>query len=73
MAAPDAVKILFPRPLDSMNMLFAAGETIAHLEHLVRLGELEKESMPDAAVSYRATHSMPLHDDIRTSAEDIHF
>ncbi len=73
MAASDAVKILFPRPLDAMNMLFAAGETIAHLEHLVRLGELEKDTPSNAAISYKATPSMPPHEDIKDSAEDIHF
>lgn len=73
MTAPDAVKILFPRPLDAMNMLFAAGETIAHLEHLVRLGDLRKEYNPDATIHYHATALTPLHEDVKKSSEDIHF
>ena len=69
----EAAGILFPRPLDPMNMLFATGETIAHLEHLVRLGEVEKAECEGSPVSYRVANTRGPTEDTHHSAEEIHF
>jgi hypothetical protein len=36
------VPVLFRRPLDTQQMLFAMGEAIAHLNHLWHAGRLER-------------------------------
>ena len=69
----EAAGILFPRPLDPMNMLFAAGETIAHLEHLVRTGEVEKAEPTGQPVSYRAVRPGGAVAARPAPVEEIHF
>ncbi|WP_042696429.1 MBL fold metallo-hydrolase [Azospirillum sp. B506] len=40
--AAAVTRALFPRPLDPQQMLFAVGEAVAHLNHLLRKGRLER-------------------------------
>lgn len=40
--AAAVTRALFPRPLDPQQMLFAVGEAVAHLNHLIRKGRLER-------------------------------
>jgi len=49
--AADLIDVLFPRALDGHQMGFAMGEAIAHLDHLVALGRLERRC--DAAGIFR--------------------
>ncbi|SMF87539.1 Glyoxylase, beta-lactamase superfamily II [Azospirillum oryzae] len=55
--AAAVTRALFPRPLDPQQMLFAVGEAVAHLNHLIGKGRLERlagrhDGMP-AADLYR--------------------
>ncbi|MCM8739050.1 MBL fold metallo-hydrolase [Azospirillum sp. A1-3] len=55
--AATVTRALFPRPLDPQQMLFAVGEAVAHLNHLIGKGRLERlagrhDGMP-AADLYR--------------------
>ncbi len=49
--AADLIDVLFQRKLDGHQMGFAMGEAIAHLNHLVTLGRMERRR--DAAGIYR--------------------
>ncbi|MBY6266022.1 MBL fold metallo-hydrolase [Azospirillum sp. 412522] len=40
--AAAVTRALFPRPLDPQQLLFAVGEAVAHLNHLIRKGRLER-------------------------------
>jgi glyoxylase-like metal-dependent hydrolase (beta-lactamase superfamily II) len=44
-SAAEAVPVLFRRPLDVQQRLFAMGEAIAHLNHLWHAGRLERTSV----------------------------
>jgi len=44
--AAAVTRALFPRPLDPQQMLFAVGEAVAHLNHLIRKGQLERVAGP---------------------------
>lgn len=44
---------LFNRPLDPHQMVFAMGEAIAHLNHLIRRGALERHDGPDGVDLYQ--------------------
>ena len=56
-AAPQTAiavtRSLFHRPLDSHQMVFALGEAIAHLNHLIGRGLLERDDGPDGVDRYR--------------------
>lgn len=41
--AEQILNVLFDRPLDDFQRLFAVGETLAHLNHLVTAGELQRQ------------------------------
>lgn len=41
--AEQILSVLFDRPLDEFQRLFAVGETLAHLNHLVAAGELDQQ------------------------------
>jgi glyoxylase-like metal-dependent hydrolase (beta-lactamase superfamily II) len=41
-AAAELIDVLFPRKLDGHQMGFAMGEAIAHLNHLVTIGRMER-------------------------------
>ena len=52
--AADVLRRLFTRPLDAHQTGFALAETLAHLNHLLRAGRLERWSDRDGALLYRA-------------------
>lgn len=52
-AAGECMALLFGKELDGTQIGFAAGETVAHLNHLVMRGELERVSGPDGTLRYR--------------------
>jgi glyoxylase-like metal-dependent hydrolase (beta-lactamase superfamily II) len=54
-SAAALVPSLFPRKLDDLHMIFALGETIAHLEHLVGDGRAEMTADADGVHRYRLT------------------
>ena len=49
-AAP--LSTLFPRPLDTHQVMFAMGEAIAHLNHLEHKGEVRKVEGIDGIVRF---------------------
>lgn len=51
--AADLIDVLFQRTLDGHQMGFAMGEAIAHLNHLVTLGRMEKARDASGIVRYR--------------------
>ncbi|UYV35749.1 MBL fold metallo-hydrolase [Rhodobacteraceae bacterium D3-12] len=53
----DLVPILFPRELDPHQMSFAFTETLAHVNRLVRRGEIETVAMGGMLVNRRTTLS----------------
>lgn len=55
-AAAEAMAHLFPFALDGHQVSFAMGETLAHLNHLIRRGEAEELSAGDRLL-YRLTPS----------------
>lgn len=53
--APAAiVPKLFPRPLDAYQTSFAFGETLAHVNHMLRRGQMVAEPGPDGRTLVRA-------------------
>jgi glyoxylase-like metal-dependent hydrolase (beta-lactamase superfamily II) len=53
MHAADLVPILFTRPLDPQQTGFAFGETLAHINHLRRRGDLDTIADADGTLRYR--------------------
>ncbi len=53
--AVEMMPILFPRTLDLHQQGFALGETLAHLNHLVALGDLERTLGDDGIYSFQTT------------------
>jgi glyoxylase-like metal-dependent hydrolase (beta-lactamase superfamily II) len=51
--ARDLASRLFKRPLDSMNLVLAVGETLANLEHLARAGRAEALESPGMPRRFR--------------------
>jgi len=51
--AAAVTRRLFDRPLDPHQMVFAMGEAIAHLNHLIRRGALARETASDGIGLYR--------------------
>ena len=51
--AADLIGVLFQRSLDGHQMGFAMGEAIAHLNHLVMLGKMERVRDASGIVRYR--------------------
>ncbi|MEK7877340.1 MAG: MBL fold metallo-hydrolase [Pseudomonadota bacterium] len=45
--AAEAMRVLFKRPLDTQQTLFAMGETLSHLNYLRHRGQLKRESGAD--------------------------
>ena len=56
-SARELAERLFRSPLDSMNLVLAVGEALAHLEHLAGTGELEVLEPPGGPRRYRKTQS----------------
>ena len=52
-SAADLIDVLFQRKLDGHQMGFAMGEAIAHLNHLVALGKMERVRDAAGSVRYR--------------------
>jgi len=48
----EHTKVLFPRPLDDHQIMFAIGETVAHLNHLMGLGEVKRNIGSDGVFHY---------------------
>lgn len=51
--AAAVTRRLFDRPLDPHRMVFAMGEAIAHLNHLIRHGALTRDAASDGIDLYR--------------------
>jgi len=49
----QALRHLFPRPLDAHQTGFAMGETVAHLNRLVKSGRLQRLTRPDGVWLYK--------------------
>jgi glyoxylase-like metal-dependent hydrolase (beta-lactamase superfamily II) len=52
--AAQVLQLLFQRPLDSHQMLFAMGEAIAHLNHLMHRGNVTRETGSDGVMRFAA-------------------
>ncbi len=50
--AAQVLRVLFQRELDSHQMLFAMGEAIAHLNHLMHRGAVTRETGPDGVMRF---------------------
>ncbi|NLF55328.1 MAG: MBL fold metallo-hydrolase [Thauera phenolivorans] len=54
-SAGELLETLFPRALDTHQSMFAMGEAIAHLNHLVRRGELRRVRSEDGTIRHVTT------------------
>ncbi|MEN3110694.1 MBL fold metallo-hydrolase [Uliginosibacterium paludis] len=54
-SAAELLPVLFPRPLDTHQLLFAMGEAIAHLNHLWRRDRLKRLEDSDGNILYQQT------------------
>lgn len=54
-SAAELLSTLFPRELDTHQVMFAMGEAIAHLNHLVKQGELCRTVSADQGTQYTTT------------------
>lgn len=54
-SAGELLGTLFPRELDTHQVMFAMGEAIAHLNHLEKQGELRKVEDDDASIRFIKT------------------
>jgi glyoxylase-like metal-dependent hydrolase (beta-lactamase superfamily II) len=52
-SATDLLPCLFERELDAHQTMFAMGEAIAHLNHLVNTGSLDRLTNADGAIRFR--------------------
>jgi glyoxylase-like metal-dependent hydrolase (beta-lactamase superfamily II) len=55
-SAADLLATLFPRELDTHQVMFAMGEAIAHLNRLEYAGRLVREDGSDGVIRYRRTN-----------------
>ncbi len=55
--ASSIMKKLFKRDLDAFQIRFAIGETIAHINYLIREGEVTRDLSPDQQYLYQSTPS----------------
>ncbi len=55
-SAGDLLSTLFPRELDTHQVMFAMGENIAHLNYLAVRGALARVESDDDVVRYRTNH-----------------
>jgi glyoxylase-like metal-dependent hydrolase (beta-lactamase superfamily II) len=55
--AVDVLQRLFPRPLDDHQLFFAIGESLAHLHHLERRGDLERAAHGDGVVVFHQANA----------------
>lgn len=54
-SAAELLPTLFPRPLDTHQVMFAMGEAIAHLNYLVARGEIVRQAGTDGVVRFERT------------------
>jgi glyoxylase-like metal-dependent hydrolase (beta-lactamase superfamily II) len=52
-SAADIIPVLFKRPMDAHQTGFAIGEVVAHLNYMMRSGELARETGADGVHLYR--------------------
>ena len=69
----QAKQILFPKIEDPVNFVFAIGETVAHLEHLVRTGEMVSEKQADGTVLYRQKRLAKSFESEEDEVQELHF
>jgi glyoxylase-like metal-dependent hydrolase (beta-lactamase superfamily II) len=53
-SAQDVARVLFARELDAHQMIFAIGESLAHLHNLERRGRLDRRLGEDGVIRFRA-------------------
>jgi glyoxylase-like metal-dependent hydrolase (beta-lactamase superfamily II) len=54
--AAELLPVLFPRPLDDHQLMFAMGEIVAHLNHLAFAGRAQREISPDGSIRFVRAH-----------------
>jgi len=59
MAAADLLEFLFGWTLDTHQLMFAMGETIAHLNHLVDSGQMTRIEGADGIIRFTLTQGKP--------------
>ncbi len=52
MSAKELSDAIFTRPMDSQNVIFAVGETVAHLNYLCQHGSITRETRKDGVFLY---------------------
>jgi len=52
LCAAEAMAVLFPRPLDAHQTMFAMGETIAHFNYLEKTGRLRRQIDPEGGIRF---------------------
>lgn len=65
MTAMELSETVFTKPMDSENVTFALGETIAHLNLLMARGSITRTARPDGVLLYNSTKG------IRTEGEAV--
>jgi len=58
-SAAGVLATLFPRALDTHQMMFAMGEAIAHLNHLEKAGRLSRSFGTDGVIRFTRTFNHP--------------
>jgi glyoxylase-like metal-dependent hydrolase (beta-lactamase superfamily II) len=58
-SAQDVARVLFTRELDAHQMIFAIGESLAHLHNLERRGRLDRRLDSDGIIRFRSTRETP--------------
>jgi len=58
-SAAEVLSVLFPRALDTHQLMFAMGEAIAHLNHLEQSGRLSKTLGADGVIRFSR---VPIHE-----------
>lgn len=51
-SAADVLPVLFSRPLDTFQTMFAMGEAIAHLNHVLHAGQVRKVEASDGIIRF---------------------
>jgi glyoxylase-like metal-dependent hydrolase (beta-lactamase superfamily II) len=54
--AVELLSVLFTRELDMHQLMFALGETIAHLNHLVQRGRAQRRTGADGVIRFISLH-----------------
>ena len=55
-SAAELMPVLFSRPLDTFQTMFAMGEAIAHLNHLLHAGKAIRAEASDGIIRFVGTH-----------------